>query len=319
MHSHHSHSGDYVSHAVDSLESIVQLASQKGFTIFCLTEHMPRLNSQFLYPEELAKSYSPIELNEDFHNYLKHAKKLKEEYNGNGALKLLVGFEVEGIDDAHIDLANSIIKNDSAINMCVGSVHHVHSIPIDFDRETWVKARSFTKEGTTRALYRDYFQLQYKIITRIKPSVVGHFDLIRLFEDPEEIDVTTNKKIKDIVLKDDWPEVWTLIINNIQEINSYGGLIEVNSAAIRKGWKTPYPKKDIGTEILKLGGKFCLSDDSHGLKQIGLNFHKAWIYLRDDLKAEFIYHLDLDDNDKTIVVKESIDHLDKSTFWEQYH
>ncbi|KAK6463357.1 histidinolphosphatase [Scheffersomyces coipomensis] len=318
VHSHHSHSGDYVSHAVDSLDSIVELASKKGFKIFCLTEHMPRLDAKFLYPEELDKNYTTRELDNDFERYLVHASKIKKEYNSKDGLKILIGFEVEGIDEDHIAFAQKILKNNPIIDMCVGSVHNVHQIPIDFDREKWIEARNVTKEKTTRALYRDYFELQGKVITSLKPPVVGHFDLIRLFEDLEEVDSTTGKKIKDIDLKSDWPEVWDIVIKNIEEIKSYGGLIEVNSAALRKGWSTPYPKKDIADAIISHGdGRFCLSDDSHGLKQVGLNFHKTWNYLKNDLSLEYIYHLDLDEHGKTIVMKEAISTLDESTFWKQ--
>jgi histidinol-phosphatase (PHP family) len=29
-----------------------------------------------------------------------------------------------------------------------------------------------------------------------------------------------------------------------------------------------------------MGGKFCLSDDSHGVEQVGLNYHQCIPYLR---------------------------------------
>ena len=317
MHSHHSHSGDYVSHAVDSLDTVVDLAAAKGFEIFCLTEHMPRLEDKFLYPEEIDKDYTAQNLVTNFNAYLDHGRRLQTKFNG-GQMKVLLGFEVEGLDLAHIEYAKEIRKSNPDINMTVGSIHYVNHVAIDFSRDLWVQARATTKENTTRALYREYFEIQYQTISQLHSEVVGHFDLIRLFDDPLEVDPTTGKQIKDISLEKDWPEVWALVVRNIKEVFAYGGLFEINSAAIRKGWTTPYPRKDIANAIIQYGGaRFCLSDDSHGLKQVGLNFHKAWEYLRDVLKVDYLYFLDLEDG-KTIVRHELVATLDKSHFWDQY-
>ncbi|ODV78318.1 histidinol phosphate phosphatase H [Suhomyces tanzawaensis NRRL Y-17324] len=315
MHSHHSHSGTYVSHAVDSLDDIVEKAAAIGFKIFCLTEHMPRLNNQFLYPEELEKSYTTANLSSNFTNYLQHAQKLQSHYNAGTELKILIGFEVEGIDLEHIQYSQSILDQNPCINMTVGSVHYVHLVPIDFSAEQWLEARTKTKENTTRALYRDYFDLQYQVISTLKPLVIGHFDLIRLFEPIDEIDPTTGKQLAEINIENDWPDVWQLVVRNIEFVGSYGGLFELNSAAIRKGWSGPYPKQDMCEAIKKYGGgRFCLSDDSHGLKQIGLNFKKTWTYVMDVLHLEYIYNLDLE-NGKTIVVKNKVEDLNKEPFF----
>ncbi|CUM65043.1 uncharacterized protein PRCAT00002663001 [Priceomyces carsonii] len=318
MHSHHSHSGDYVSHATDTLEEIVSTAESKGFTHFCLTEHMPRLNSKFLYPEEIEKDYTCNDLKEVFTNYLKHALQMQKKYNLRKTMRLLVGFEVEGVDDEHIEYSIALLRNPS-INMCVGSVHYVNGIPIDFSKELWLKARDSTAKGTVRCLFKNYFDLQYKVLSSVQPQVVGHFDLIRLFEQPEEIDFTTGKMIKDIVIERDWPEVWDCIIRNIKLVADYGGLFELNSAAIRKGWKTPYPKRDICEAIKRHGNSmFCFSDDSHSVSQVGLNYSKVWKYAKDELELEFICYLDLDETGLTVVKKLTSEAVDSSLFWNNY-
>lgn len=316
MHSHHSHSGDYVSHAVDKLEDIIAKVDSMGFTHFCLTEHMPRLSNDFLYPEEIEKGYKKEDLLQNFRNYIEHATRVQKEYNSKSGVKLLVGFEIEGLDDEHISFSDEILSQ-YPINMTVGSVHYLHKIPIDFSAELWLGARDQSKDKTARGLYKDYFDLQFEVISRLKPNVIGHFDLIRLFEPKDEIDPTTGIKIRDINLEKDWPEVWEGIVKNIKFAVNYGALFELNSAAIRKGWDSPYPKKDISLIIKDNGGRFCLSDDSHGLKQVGLNFHKVRDYVVNELKLLDIYYLDLDKG-KTVVKLISIDEFEKSNFWQQY-
>jgi len=44
-------------------------------------------------------------------------------------------------------------------------------------------------------------------------------------------------------------------------------------------------------EFLKLGGKFTLSDDSHGVAQVGLNFQRVKAYL-EDIGVETLWYLE---------------------------
>lgn len=311
MHSHHSHSGDYISHGSGTLESMVETVQTRGFSHYCLTEHMPRLSDAYLYPEEEEKNYGVKDLEADFNKYLVHAREIQARVAGQGLLQILVGFEVEGIDNAHIAAAKEIQQK---VDMCVGSVHYVHGIPIDFNREQWLRARAACRENTTRCLYKDYFDLQYQVLVQMDPEVVGHFDLIRLFEE-NDIDPTTGKLAADINVEEDWPEVWAAILRNIEYVVSYGGLFELNSAAVRKGWTTAYPRTDLALAIKACGGRFCLSDDAHTTAQIGLNYAKVWKYVEQDLRLTHIYHLELNDSGKSVVVEDAVADLARLAFW----
>ncbi|KAH3675634.1 hypothetical protein WICMUC_002551 [Wickerhamomyces mucosus] len=316
MHSHHTHSGDYVAHATDTLDGVTSRAIELGFETFCLTEHMPRLESRFLYPEELERGYTLEKLNDDFDKYCFHAKKIQKNAIENGLkTRFLVGFEVEGIDDNHINFAEDL-KQRYKLDLLVGSVHFVNEIPIDFDRDFWEKSRDVS--GGVRALFKDYFELQYKVLTKLKPEIVGHFDLIRLFSSPNDWDDTTQLKLKDIRLERDWPDVWSLIVRNLTFAKSYGALIEFNSAALRKNWKTPYPQLDVSQAVINYAdGRFCLSDDSHSIAQVGLNYHKVRDYIVNDLKLKHIYYLDF--NDENVEVKrKQIEEFVNSSFWQNY-
>ena len=114
----------------------------------------------------------------------------------------------------------------------MGSVHHTLTIPIDYDREMYVQARDLAG-GTDEQLFQVYFDEQYDMLRQLKPLVVGHFDLIRLKSDDPERSFTQ------------WPAVWERILRNLDFVASYGGLLELNSAALRKGMKEPYPKAEI--------------------------------------------------------------------------
>jgi histidinol-phosphatase (PHP family) len=89
--------------------------------------------------------------------------------------------------------------------------------------------------GTDEELFEDYFDAQFEMLTQLRPKVVGHFDLIRLFSDE------TNR---DLDLRD-WKGVWERAVRNLRLVVEYGGLVEVNSSALRKGLREPYPGRAV--------------------------------------------------------------------------
>jgi histidinol-phosphatase (PHP family) len=117
----------------------------------------------------------------------------------------------------------------------IGSVHHVNTIPIDFDKELYQKALlSLGPDATEDMLFEQYLDDQLIMLEEVKPAVVGHFDLIRLMsDDPKRMMSTYGER------------VWAKVLRNLEAVKFYGGLLEMNSAAIRKGWDTPYPGRDI--------------------------------------------------------------------------
>ncbi|KAG5356829.1 putative histidinol-phosphatase [Yarrowia sp. C11] len=277
MHSHHSHSGQYVQHAKDTLEECVQAAKDKKFDVFCLTEHMPRCREEDLYPEEIESKTTPEDLAKVFDNYVKHARQLQKDNTSN--TEILVGFECESIRAECWDRAVEL-KKQYGLDLCVGSVHHVNGIPIDFSQGQWCDASDSVSDmiddQTTpeHALYKKYYEIQWDMLQKLKPEVVAHFDLIRLYSTIREGFGATENYVRE-----NWPDVWEQIVKNIDFIISYGGFIEVSSAPLRKGWDTPYPRPDICKAVIDRGGRLCLSDDSHGVAQVGLNYKKTLEYL----------------------------------------
>jgi len=114
----------------------------------------------------------------------------------------------------------------------IGSVHHVHEIPIDYDRAMYAEARE-AAGGTDERLFEDYFDAQFEMLTALEPRVVGHFDLIRLFSEEPDGELRGMKG------------VWGRVVRNLELIVEQGGLLEINSSALRKGLREPYPGRSI--------------------------------------------------------------------------
>ncbi|KAJ7058473.1 Polymerase/histidinol phosphatase-like protein [Mycena amicta] len=259
-HSHHSHSGQFCKHAVGSLEDVVREAIRKGFAVYGLTEHVPRYRTEDLYPEEAGMTLD--DLSSQFDAFLDEAHRLKRLYSPQ--IRLLVGLETEYITPIDLDGVEKLLqRHPGRIEYIVGSVHHVNGTPIDFDEATFRQAEA--EAGSTNAFLVAYFEGQYEMLRRLHPEVVGHFDLCRLY--------TPGLRFAD------FPDAFALAKRNILYAIQYGAIFEVNAAALRKNWETPYPGLDILEVILAHGGRLALSDDSHGPHAVGLNYARIPDYL----------------------------------------
>lgn len=310
MHSHHSHSGAFCSHACQDTtpSSMLHKAYSLGFKSYCLSEHIPRSKKSQLYPEEVEDDVTPKLLEARFEEYLEEAQRSCQIWRvGEGKdMQVLIGAELENVDENCIDYIEKVFNGRTAssselrgnkaglgrIDYLIGSVHHVNSIPIDFDKVTFeqaldsfrqkddkeVDAEIQQRRAHLRLIIR-YLDLQMELLNHFQPEIIGHFDLCRLYEPDMPMTVSDSSTEADAVCLSLLQSVDDRVQRNIKYICSYGGLIEINSASTRKGWKTPYPGQDILDVIISLGGKLCLSDDAHSHEQVGLNYHKAKEYL----------------------------------------
>ncbi|GAV55395.1 hypothetical protein ZYGR_0AV00260 [Zygosaccharomyces rouxii] len=328
MHSHHSHSGDYVAHGVDPLEDVSARAIQKKFHTYCLTEHMPRINAKFLYPEEredpIQEENAVQRLQENFLNFLRHAKAIQDRPNASDT-KFIVGTEIEGCDEEHISYGKQLMaQHNDVIKFCVGSVHHIRDIPIDFDQQGWNEALTACNNNL-QTLLLSYFDLQYKMLTALKPLVVGHFDIYKLYLPPTlRIDVKTGYvsdeptavPVSEVQLIHLWDPVHKAVIRNLQFIETYGGLIEINTSALRKKLPEPYPGRDI-CQLVKnyCGGRFVLSDDAHAVAQVGVCYGQALKYITETLQLTQMYYLELTAQGDLTIKTLPIEQFKSNAFW----
>lgn len=164
-------------------------------------------------------------------SYLLEARRLQLQYAPQ--IHILIAFEAEFIRPSYTSHVLSLFTSSPLIDYFIGSVHHVHGIPIDYDRPTYAAAVAATSNGSEEQLFEDYYDLQYDMLKALKPRIVGHFDLIRLMsEDPA----------RDPRL---WPAVWEKICRNLEYAASIGAWLECNTAALRKGLDEPYPGRII--------------------------------------------------------------------------
>lgn len=261
--SHHSHSGQFCpGHAQDSLEDVVTTAISKGLHVFALTEHMPRHDDD-LYPEEIEAGTTLESLVQNESAYVAEALRLRVKYGSQ--ISLPIGFESDWCGPHSAGLIEQSLSRHP-FDFYIGSIHHVHGVPVDYDRDMYEQART-ANGGTDTSLFAAYYDEQLEMLQKLQPPVVGHFDLIRLKSDDPNIDWTRARS------------VWPRILRNLDFVASYGGILEVNTAALRKGMQEPYPSAVICRAWSERGGAFCLSDDSHGIDQVATHYSRLLHFL----------------------------------------
>ena len=164
-----------------------------------------------------------------FEAYISEAARIRTVYKPK--IEILIGMEIDWIRPSSNSWIQQLLRKYS-FDLFIGSVHHVHTIPIDYDHAMYKQARD-KSNGSDEGLFSDYFDAQYEMLKELKPPIVGHFDLIRLKSDEPNGNLMR------------WNGVWQKIARNLSFISQYGGILELNSAALRKGMSEPYPTAEV--------------------------------------------------------------------------
>jgi len=247
---HGGHSGQFCSHAQESLEAIIRRYIEQGFVWVGITEHMPPLENRFRYPEEARAELDANALYQRFARYMETGRRLQEQYRFQ--IQIMVGFESETYSGSpdFIDRLTKAFEPD----YIVGSLHHVDDL--GFDSSSGQYFQTAASLGGIDAMYMRYFDQQYEMLQTLRPVVVGHFDLIRLF-DP---------RYRQRVVQ---PEIFQRIIRNLELIKNLDLILDYNVRALFKGADEPYVSEPILRKAIDMGISVVPGDDSHGIDSAG--------------------------------------------------
>jgi len=255
---HGGHSGEFCSHAKDTLEEIIKAYIKKGFSWVGITEHMPFPYDELLYPEEKETGFDVQETLQRFAGYISKCRKLQKKYSS--AIKIYVGFETEMFNGFESFTKKLIQKYQP--DYIVGSIHHVKDMCFNESKQGYYD--TVQAVGGLEALYCEYFDQQYEMIKVFKPEVVGHFDIIRIFDPNYQ---TQLKK----------PDMQKRIRRNLRLIKKLDLIIDYNLRALYAGVSEPYPSRPILLQALDLGIAVVPGDDSHSVETVGL-------YVKEEIK-----------------------------------
>ena len=253
---HGGHSGQFCNHARDDLAAVVAAYAAKGFAWVGLTEHMPPADARFLYPEERQAGLDPAAMAKRFGAYIAEARRLQRQWHP--VMRIRVGFETEACSGAFALVQR--LRSQFTPDYIVGSVHHVADIPFDYSPGCYAEAAA--RCGGIEALYRVYFDRQMEMLEALRPQVVGHFDLVRLY-DPHYRERLAAAAVMERITR------------NLERIRQIGAILDFNMAALDKGADEPYIAAPIRRLALDMGIALVPGDDSHGVETVGRHIDRA--------------------------------------------
>lgn len=275
---HGGHSGDYCDHAEGGLREILDAAVRFGYHTFGVSEHAPRLGESYLYDKERELGWTVAKIVDDFERYALDIPGLAAEYADR--LIVLRGFETEVVPDDYPTIMKDYRERKQpdgtpVFEYMVGSVHFINGYSIDGPLELFQQALHSC--GDIVELAREYYRQVGRMVETLRPDVVGHFDLIKL----NTLKWRDSGSVSGSIVPDTAALRAVLDAGEqaLQAVRDCNGILDLNTAAWRKGLSQPYPDMYWIEKAHGMGIPFCFGDDSHRVEQVGYGVERARQFL----------------------------------------
>ena len=220
-------------HSVGSMEEFIKQAIQKEIKVYGFSDHGP-MN----YDPKYRMTFEEMDI------YEKWIDNLKLKYP---QIKILKGYEV----DFTPEVDKKVLQRE--VDYLIGSIHFLDNW--GFDNPEFL---SVWKERDVDDVYREYFDLVVKLAQSKMFDIVGHFDLIKVFNFKPNEDI--KKLAKDA----------------IEAIGDNNLVVEINTAGIRKAVNEPYPSITLLEMIKNSGIDITFGSDAHNPSQVGFYLKECY-------------------------------------------
>lgn len=254
---HGGHASESSAHGRSTLRALLDRAVGLGLEAYGISQHAPVSDARYLYDDERDAGLDLDGRMAQFEAYAAASAEAVRDYAGR--IEVLRGLEAEVVPASTYVVDTQRLRARFQLDYVVGSVHWVDDHPIDVSRELFDQAVAHA--GGVSGLLARYYRALAEMVDALRPEVVGHFDLPRLFShghaSHEDGTVRAARR------------------NALAVVGQRRALLEVNTAGIRKGLGGPYPAPEVLTEGRDLGVAFTLSDDSHHVDDVGAGLDEA--------------------------------------------
>lgn len=241
----------------NTAEEIVLAAIEKGFSVIGFSGH----------------GYTDFDLRycmKDTESYVSEINRLKCKYKKE--IQIYLGVEEDAF--SYTDRKNFDYIIGSSHYFCIDGKYY----PIDSNYDYFQKCLQLFEHDVVKMAHT-YYSSFCNYITKRRPEIIGHFDLITKFDEVDTSFILDNREYNDVAEK------------YITSIADKGCIFEVNTGAISRGYRTsPYPAENLLHILKKSDAKLILSSDSHSITTLDFGFDDIRHYLK-DMGFQYVYVL----------------------------
>lgn len=195
----------------------------------------------------------------DYIKYFELIDKLKEKYKDR--INIYKGLELDAFS----------YKPTVNLDYTIGSIHYIKKnnkyYSIDYDAKT---LREIVETfGGTKSFLLAYFEEMIAFAKRNSYNILAHFDLYTKFNEIDPIFDVNSKEYIDMVT------------NALEEVINLGKIIEINTGAISRGYRTTfYPSLSIVNVLNDLKATIILGSDAHSKANLNTFFDESELILQ---------------------------------------
>ena len=252
------HTHSIYSDGANTPEEIVQKAIDIGFTAIGFSDHA----------DDVCSEDGIILKKKDYPKYFALLDGLKDKYSDK--IKIYKGLELDAFS------YNPEIELDYSI----GSTHYLKKdneyYAIDESKDNL--KHSIELFGGEKSFLINYFDTVISFAKRSSYNILGHFDLYTKFNSIETLINTDGDMYRDMAT------------NVLEEIVRLGKIVEINTGAISRGYRTtPYPQDFLIKRLTELKAPIIISSDSHSVDTLDYYFSN----LENTLQSKYIVNNNL--------------------------
>ena len=190
--------------------------------------------------------------------YIQEIRRLQKKYAAQ--IEIYLGMEYDGF---------STVQDRHLYDYILGDAHYLkignEYCTVDDSRDTQLTDIRQHFGSNADAYAKAYFETYVESVQRLKPDILGHFDLLTKFNVFDESSAAYR----------------SMALEALTASLKVTPLIEMNTGAMSRNAKdSPYPAPFLLKEILKQGGKIVLNSDSHDLNHLDFYFDESIEILR---------------------------------------
>ncbi len=203
---------------------------------------------------------------ENLNDYYSTVLQLKEEFKDR--INVFLGLEIESrvLGEKRPDIAN-------VLDYTIGSVHLYRKngafLPVDNTPDEWREALSLYNNNVLDLI--ESYLIELTSFASDSPfDILGHFDLYTKFNEKENLFDENAPSYKELALK------------YLDKIIESGKIIEINTGAMSRRWRTtPYPDFFLLERMHEKGARVIVNSDSHSTETLSYGYNVAYKLLKE--------------------------------------